>query len=141
MSSCRYHPLQAGLGWVVSWDKGPFRGREPLEKERETGPWRRLRGLLAEVADRPVTVTRSSSVASRAGVVTSGNFPPCSSGGIALAFLPPETALGAEVEIALRGGSAPAVVVKPPFQRLTVTSNGDGSAQPHQAGSSGGANK
>lgn len=28
-------PLQAGIAWVVSWDKGPFRGREVLEKERE----------------------------------------------------------------------------------------------------------
>ena len=40
--------LQAGLAWVVSWDKGPFRGREALEKERANGPHRRLRGLLAE---------------------------------------------------------------------------------------------
>ena len=41
-------PLQAGLGWVVSWDKGPFRGREALERERTAGVRRRLRGLLAE---------------------------------------------------------------------------------------------
>ena len=41
-------PLQAGLGWVVSWDKGPFRGREPWRPSASTGPWRRLRGLLAE---------------------------------------------------------------------------------------------
>ena len=30
-------PLQAGLGWVVRWDKGEFRGREPLAAERERG--------------------------------------------------------------------------------------------------------
>jgi aminomethyltransferase len=40
-------PLQAGLGWVVGWDKGPFVGRAALEAERESGPARRLRGLLA----------------------------------------------------------------------------------------------
>ena len=40
--------------------------------------------------------------------------------GIALAFLPPETAMGAEVEIATRGGNVPATVVKPPFQRLSA---------------------
>jgi hypothetical protein len=28
--------------------------------------------------------------------------------------------MGANVEIALRGGQVPAIVVKPPFQRLTV---------------------
>ena len=41
-------PLQAGLGWVVRWDKGDFRGRSALEAEREAGPRRRLRGLLAD---------------------------------------------------------------------------------------------
>ena len=27
-------PLQAGLGWVVGWDKGPFPGRDALRRER-----------------------------------------------------------------------------------------------------------
>ena len=40
-------PLQAGLGWVVGWDKGDFRGRAALEAERAAGPSRRLRGLAA----------------------------------------------------------------------------------------------
>ena len=31
-------PLQAGLGWVVGWDKGSFRGRAALEAERRHGP-------------------------------------------------------------------------------------------------------
>ena len=38
-------PLQAGLGWVVRWDKQSFRGREALAAERERGIHRRLRGL------------------------------------------------------------------------------------------------
>jgi aminomethyltransferase len=116
-------PLQAGLGWVVSWDKGPFRGREPLERERTTGPRRRLRGLLAEGrrpprADDPVFLDGAP-----AGVVTSGNFSPVLQRGIALAFLPPEVATDAGVEIALRGGRAPAIVVRPPFQKLTIASS------------------
>ncbi len=37
--------LQAGLGWVVRWDKGDFRGRAPLEAEREQGIARRLLGI------------------------------------------------------------------------------------------------
>ena len=41
-------PLQAGLGWVVSWDKGPFRGRDALAAERERGVRRRLRGIATE---------------------------------------------------------------------------------------------
>ena len=31
-------PLQAGLGWVVGWDKGDFTGRAALEEERANGP-------------------------------------------------------------------------------------------------------
>ncbi len=31
-------PLQAGLGWVVGWDKGDFTGRAALEEERVNGP-------------------------------------------------------------------------------------------------------
>ena len=41
-------PLQAGLGWVVRWDKPLFRGREALLAERERGIHRRLRGLRVE---------------------------------------------------------------------------------------------
>ncbi len=111
-------PLQAGLGWVVSWDKGPFRGKEALEKERAAGVTRRLRGLLTEGRRPPRTEDPIFLDGVAAGVVTSGNFSPVLQRGIALGFLPPETAMGAGVEIAIRGGNVPAVVVKPPFQRL-----------------------
>jgi aminomethyltransferase len=46
-------PLQAGLGWVVAWDKGPFRGRRALAAERERGITRRLRGLLLDGRQAP----------------------------------------------------------------------------------------
>jgi aminomethyltransferase len=41
-------PLQAGLGWVVGWDKPTFRGKAALEREREHGVARRLRGIEVE---------------------------------------------------------------------------------------------
>jgi len=119
-------PLQAGLGWVVSWDKGPFRGREPLERERSRGPRRRLRGLLAEGRRPPRAEDAVLVDGALAGVVTSGNFSPVLQRGIALAFLPPEVPMEAGVEIALRGGRVPATVVRPPFQRL-------GTAAPNNA--------
>jgi aminomethyltransferase len=109
-------PLQAGLGWVVAWDKpGGFRGREPLLAERERGPARRLRGLAVEGrrpprADQAVLVDGTS-----AGVVTSGNFSPVLGHGIALAFLPPEVGEGTEVAIEARGEPLPARVVPTPF--------------------------
>ena len=41
-------PLQAGLGWVVRWDKGDFRGRAAVAAEKEAGVRRRLRGIATE---------------------------------------------------------------------------------------------
>ena len=109
--------LQAGLGWVVSWDKGDFRGREALAAEKEQGVGRRLRGLEVEGrrpprADQVVLVDGQP-----AGVVTSGNFSPMLERGIALAFVPPSVEIGDEVAIDVRGTAVPAQVVKTPFVR------------------------
>ena len=107
--------LQAGLGWVVRWDKGDFRGRDALEAEREAGPHRRLRGLLASKGRPPrdgCTVRRDGG---EVGVVTSGNFSPVLGQGVALAFLVPDIAVGDDVVIDVRGRDLPARVVKPPF--------------------------
>jgi aminomethyltransferase len=108
-------PLQAGLGWVVRFDKGDFRGRDPLLAEKERGVSRRLRGLLVDGRRPPragYAVTRDGVAV---GEVTSGNFSPTLERAIALAFLPPETEDGAEVAVDLRGTGIPATVVKPPF--------------------------
>jgi aminomethyltransferase len=108
-------PLQAGLGWVVRFDKGDFRGREPLLAERERGVTRRLRGLLVDGRRPPragYLVTRDGAAI---GEVTSGNFSPTLERAIALAFLPPEIEDGASLAVEMRGTSVPATVVKPPF--------------------------
>jgi len=108
-------PLQAGLGWVVRWDKGDFRGREALAAERERGVTRRLRGLLVE-GRRPPRTGYPVLVDGRVvGEVTSGNFSPTLGRAIALAFLPPDLPDGADVTVDLRGTPTPARVVKPPF--------------------------
>jgi aminomethyltransferase len=109
-------PLQAGLGWVVAWDKaGGFRGRDALVAERERGVARRLRGLAVE-GRRPPRADQAVLVGGEpAGVVTSGNFSPVLGHGIALAFLPPTMDEGAEVAIDLRGTHTPARVVPTPF--------------------------
>ena len=108
-------PLQAGLGWVVGWDKERFRGREALLAEKERGPARRLAGIL--LADRQVPragcPVRIGGAA--AGEVASGNVSPTLERGIALAFLPPGTAAGTAVEVDIRGRTAAGEVVKPPF--------------------------
>src|SRR3954451_7289563 len=40
-------PNQGGLGWAVGWKKDAFWGREALVAEKEAGPARKLRGLVA----------------------------------------------------------------------------------------------
>jgi aminomethyltransferase len=109
-------PLQAGLGWVVGWDKGDFRGRAALEAERQAGPSRRLRGLVLD-GKRPPRAEQDvvDGAGEVVGVVTSGNYSPLLDKGIALAFLQPEIEPGARVAIDVRGRHEPAEVVTPPF--------------------------
>jgi aminomethyltransferase len=115
-------PLQAGLGWVVGWGKGDFRGRQALEREREEGVRRRLRGLLAD-SRRPPRAEQQVLDDDRrvVGDVTSGNYSPLLGRGIALAFLSPEIEIGAHLAVDVRGSDLPVEVVKPPFTRLADT--------------------
>ena len=108
-------PLQAGLGWVVSWTKGDFRGREALLAEKERGPSRRLRGLKLEGRQPPREGYAVIAEGTPAGTVTSGNFSPILGCGIAMAFLPPSIEPGSVVEVDMRGRPAPAHVVPLPF--------------------------
>jgi len=108
-------PLQAGLGWVVGWDKGEFRGRDALDAERERGIQRRLRGMVLQGRQPPREGYAVRVDGKPAGEITSGNFSPVLERGIALGFLPPEVGPGAVVEVDLRGRPAPADVVKLPF--------------------------
>jgi aminomethyltransferase len=110
-------PLQAGLSWVVRFDKGDFRGRAPLLSERERGIDRRLRGLVLEGRQIPRTGYAVRVGEERVGEVTSGNFSPVLERGIALAFLPPALDDGAAVTVDIRGRAAAATVTRPPFVR------------------------
>jgi aminomethyltransferase len=108
-------PLQARLAWVVRFDKGDFRGREPLAEERERGPARLLNGLTVEGRQPPRAGTRVLAGGEVVGEVTSGNFSPTLGHGIGLAFLVPSLGPGDEVTLDVRGRELPAHVVKPPF--------------------------
>ncbi|MBT5137832.1 MAG: glycine cleavage system aminomethyltransferase GcvT [Acidimicrobiaceae bacterium] len=110
-------PLQAGLGWVVRFGKGDFRGRAALEAERDRGPHRLLRGLLVEGRRPPREGQRVLFDGAQIGMVSSGNFSPVRGQGIALAFLDPTVEDGATVAIDVRGTEIPATVSKPPFHR------------------------
>lgn len=109
-------PLQAGLGWVVSWDKETFRGRAVLEAERQSGVTRRLRGVRCSTRQIPRAGHRVLDAGGGLlGEVVSGNFSPTLECGIAMAFLPPDTPVGADVQLDIRGRLVPAQIVQPPF--------------------------
>jgi aminomethyltransferase len=107
-------PLQAGLSWVVAWDK-EFRGRDALVAERERGVARRLRGIVLEGrrparAGCPVLVDDVV-----VGEVTSGNYSPVLGHAIALAFIPPSCEVGTQVAIDVRGQRLAGAVSALPF--------------------------
>src|ERR1043166_1607126 len=97
-------PLELGLDWTVSWQKGPFNGRRALRSERDRGAdwrlvgiavdWTSLESLFAEVRLAPqlpsvawrasVPVYRSGS---QIGYATSGCWSPLLKQSLALAHL------------------------------------------------------
>ena len=108
-------PLQAGLGWVVAWTKGDFRGRAALEVEQARGVHRLLRAIVTEGRRPPREGCAVLIEGQLVGVITSGNFSPVLGHGIALAFLPPEFGDGTAVTIDIRGSALAGTVVAGPF--------------------------
>jgi len=108
-------PLQAGLGWVVAWGKGDFRGRAALEAEQSAGVDRALRGLATEGRQPPRQGCPVLVDGAAVGHVTSGNFSPTLGHGIGLALLTPAVEAGTEVIVEVRGQELPAQVVATPF--------------------------
>jgi aminomethyltransferase len=110
-------PLQAGLGWVVAFDKPEFVGRDALLAEREAGVARHLVGIATD-GRRPPRADCAVLVADRqVGVVSSGNFSPMLGHGIALAFVEPDIDVGDSVSVDVRGSALPGSVVTTPFWR------------------------
>jgi aminomethyltransferase len=108
-------PLQAGLGWVVRFDKGDFRGAAALAAERDRGITRHLVGILAPGRQAPRAGCAVLVDGAAVGTVTSGNFSPMLERGIALAFVPPDVGVGAPVAVDVRGREIPGEVVDLPF--------------------------
>ncbi len=110
-------PLQAGLGWVVGWDKDRFRGRTALEAERARGVHRHLVGLATEGRQPPREGAALTRDGRAVGTVTSGNFSPMLGHGIALGFLDSSEEHGSAepVTVEQRRRVLAAQVVETPF--------------------------
>ncbi len=111
-------PLEAGLNWLVHWDKGDFIGRSALEAQKAQGIPRRLVGL--EMAGRhiarhgyPVKVKDQV-----VGEITSGTLSPTLEKAIALAYVPTEwSKTGQTLAVEIRGKDYPGTIIKKPFYR------------------------
>jgi aminomethyltransferase len=110
-------PLEAGLSWVVGWDKPTFTGREALVAQRAAGPARALRGLLAATRQPPRDGADVRTDGASVGTVTSGNFSPVLGRGIALALVTTTAAPepGDSVKLEVRGRPLAAQCVAVPF--------------------------
>ncbi|MEO8648193.1 MAG: glycine cleavage system aminomethyltransferase GcvT [Acidobacteriota bacterium] len=111
-------PLEANLGWITKLNKGPFIGREPLEKQKADGVTRKIVGFeMTEpgIARDDFTIYVNDK---EAGRVTSGSPAPFLKKNIGLGFLPTEFAnIGQEIKIDVRGKRLSAVVVQMPFYK------------------------
>ncbi|MFN2383915.1 MAG: glycine cleavage system aminomethyltransferase GcvT [Gemmatimonadota bacterium] len=110
------NPYEAGLGWIVKLDKGPFVGRDALVQIQAVGPARRLVGFtLAERGiPRPHYDVRLDG--ERVGEVQSGTMSPSLGIGIGTCYLPPgRTRPGTPLTVRIRGAEMRAQVVKTPF--------------------------
>lgn len=109
------NPYAAGVGWAVKLDKGEFVGREALRKWKDNPGQTRI-GLRLEgkrIARQGAAVLQGGRPA---GVVTSGTFSPTLQSSLAMALVEPSAAaIGARVEVDVRGRREPAAVVELPF--------------------------
>jgi aminomethyltransferase len=110
-------PLEAGLSWAVALDKGDFRGRDAVVRQKEAGVPARLRALRMEGRLIPRAHYPLFGEDQQIGETTSGTFSPTLRVGIAMAYLAPAERWGPgeQVEVDVRGRRGRAQVVKPPF--------------------------
>ena len=115
-------PLEAGLGWIVKLDKGDFRGRAVLAKQKETGLTKQIVGFRLKdkgIARHDYPVLDNGAVV---GKVTSGTLGPTVKESVGMAYVPPRLAkIGTPIQIEIRGKPVAAEVAKMPFYKRPGT--------------------
>ncbi len=118
----RHTGLEAGLGWVIKFDKGPFIGRDALLQEKTKGPQRRFIAFRLKDRGIPRHGHQIFFKGRLAGEVTSGTFSPSLQIGIGMGYvdarlLPKEPQNEPGLAVKVHEREIPAEVVPLPFYR------------------------
>jgi aminomethyltransferase len=113
-------PLEAGLGFFVSLNKGDFVGSSALTNQKAAGVTKKLVAFKMSEKSAPprshYPICSSGPKAAKIGEVTSGTQSPSLGIGIGLGYVPPEFAKPQTViEIEIRGKRSSALVVPKPI--------------------------
>jgi len=111
-------PLEAGLGFFVAWQKEDFIGKEPLLKQKEEGPARKLVGftMLERGIARAGYALEKDGIS--IGEVTSGSFAPTLEQNLGLGYvLSQEAFVDNEISVVIRGKGLQAKIIKKPFYK------------------------
>jgi aminomethyltransferase len=114
-------PNQGRLGWAVGWKKDAFWGKAAVVAEKQAGPQRILRGLVAtgRAIPRPhMQAFLSADVP--VGEITSGTFSPTLKKGIGLALISTVVNPEAEISVDVRGRREVFQLTPPPFVDTSV---------------------
>lgn len=110
-------PIEAGLGFFVSFEKGEFVGRAVLAEQKAGGTKKKL--VAFKMADKSAPPRPHYPIwadGKAVGIVTSGTQSPSLGVGIGMGYVPPGCAKG-PIEIEIRGKRFPAVIVPKPIYR------------------------
>lgn len=112
-------PIEAGLGFFVSFDKGEFVGRSALLAQKN-GAWKK-RSVAFRMTDKSPPPRPGYPIWAEGqvvGTVVSGTQSPSLNVGIGLGYVPPALAVpGGKLEIEIRGRRFAAEIVKKPIYR------------------------
>ena len=110
-------PLDAGLGWVIKFDKGEFLGRGSLLKQKEQGsPRRKLVCLKLLTRGVPRAHYQVFKNGESVGEVTSGTFSPTLNTGVGLCYVSSEYSdIGNHLDVKIRDQLVATEVIQLPF--------------------------
>lgn len=113
-------PIEAGVGFFVSLDKGEFNGLSTLAEQKASGVKKKL--VAFKMTDKsapprphyPIWINDKN-----VGIVTSGTQSPSLNVGIGMGYVPPESAKpDTKIEIEIRGKRFGAIVVPKPIYKV-----------------------